>query len=166
MVDSGGLSIPYMVSSIIIFTTSDRNHRSLYPLMPLWPFSLQRDVSIELVSTRDRDFSGSLPVDMRGNRGWIPSPVFCVQQQIIFIKHFRHGQISREITNVSGVAVMPKQHPTNIKPSFRMLALSVWRGRVHHKTFESCLPSNSYFENVRINTHSKQYKKLSWKFFK
>ena len=157
MVDSGGLCVLCMVSTTNIFTTSDRNHRSLYPLMPLWPFSLQRDVSIELVSTRDRDFSGFLPVDMRGIRGWIPSPVFCVQQQIIFIMHSRAWSYitwnNECFPKHLGVVVMPKQHPTNIKPGFRMLALSVWRGRVHLKTLESFLLSQiPILKNIQINT--------------
>jgi hypothetical protein len=67
---------PAWLAQQIFFTTSDRNHRSLYPLMPHWPSSPQRDVSTELVSTRGRGFSGSLPVDMWGIRGWILSPVF------------------------------------------------------------------------------------------
>jgi hypothetical protein len=53
------------------------------------------------------------------------------------------------VSNQLGVVAISKQHTTNIILGFRMLAFSVWSGRVHHKTFRKLLPSPfPNFENI------------------
>ena len=58
-------------------------------------------------------------------------------------------------------------HSKNIMPGFRMLALIVWKGRVHSKTFESFLSlPKILFKNIFELTHiSKSVQKSCLKFF-
>ena len=132
--DSGGSSIPCMISITKNISTNRQNHRSSYLIMPYRTHSSRRGTRDKLVSTQDRDFPGFLPVCMKSSRGWSLSPAY----PFLTVKHLQYAlmrvTLSLHKNNVCSKSKWCcnriKTPHKNIMPEFRMLAFKSMQ-RVH-----------------------------------
>ena len=72
-VDSGGLSIPCMISITNIFQPTESPLMSLYHAIP--DITVPTETGDKLMPTQGRGFPGFLPVCMQGTWGWLSSQV-------------------------------------------------------------------------------------------
>ena len=168
MVDSGGLSIPCMISITNIFQPTESPLIIPYHAIP--DITVPTETGDKLMPTQGRGFPGFLPVCMQGTWGWLSSQVcpFPTAWKSITCTH-AYDHITWNNKFLQSEVMLWTCHRThkNIMPGFRMLAFNVWKGRVHSKTFESffSLPK-ILFKNIFELTHiSKTEPKSCLKFF-
>ena len=154
-VDSGGLSIPCMISITNIFHPTESPLISPYHAIP--DITVPTETGDKLMPTQGRGFPGFLPVCMQGTWGWLSSQVssFPIAWKSITCTH-AYDHITWNNKFLQSEVMLWTCHRThkNIMPGFRMLAFNVWKGRVHSKTFESffSLPK-ILFKNIFELTH-------------
>ena len=154
-VDSGGLSIPCMISMTNIFHPAESPLISPYHAIP--DITVPTETGDKLMPTQGRGFPGFLPVCMQGTWGWLSSQVcpFPTAWKSITCTH-PYDHITWNNKFLQSEVMLWTCHRThkNIMPGFRMLAFNVWKGRVHSKTFESffSLPK-ILFKNIFELTH-------------
>ena len=169
MVDSGGLSIPCMISITNIFQPTESPLISPGHAMP--DITVPTETGDKLMPTQGRGFPGFLPVCMQGTWGWLSSQVcsFPTAWKSITCTH-AYDHITWNNKFLQSEVMLWTCHRThkNIMPGFRMLAFNLWKGRVRSKTWNiSPLFKKSYFSNIKELTHKiKTAQKVVWKFLK
>ena len=167
-VDSGGSSIPCMISMTNIFHPTESPLISPYHAIP--DITVPTETGDKHMPTQGRGFSRFLPVCMQGTWGWLSSQVcsFPTAWKSITCTHaYDHITWNNKSFEMQWCYKCINDHTKNIMPGFRMLAFNVWKGRVHFKTFESffSLPK-ILFKNIFELTHiSKTVQKSCLKFF-
>ena len=135
-VDSGGSSIPCMISMTNIFHPTESPLISPYHAIP--DITVPTETGDKLMPTQGRGFPGFLPVCMQGTWGWLSSQVcpFPTAWKSITCTH-AYDHITWNNKFLQSEVMLWTCHRThkNIRPGFRMLAFNVWKGRVHSKTW-------------------------------
>ena len=159
-VDSGGLSIPCMISITNIFQPTESPLILPYHAIP--DITVPTETGDKLMPTQGRGFPGFLPVCMQGTWGWLSSQVcsFPTAWKSITCTH-AYDHITWNNKFLQSEVMLWTCHRThkNIMPGFRMLAFNVWKGRVH--SFES-FPLSPFpiWKNIQITNTSKTVQKV------
>ena len=153
-VDSGGLSIPCMVSITNMFQPKDKFTTHHTSLCRTRHNRLDEDRRQARVYPRQRFSRISSDRHERHTR-----VITITMYQIPIARNHQYALMSMFIsshkimkTPRQGVLQPYQTTHDNIMPGLRMLAFKLWRGMVHSKKFESfLLLQNPIFENIPIN---------------
>ena len=154
-VDSGGLSIPYMISITNIFHPTESPLISPYHAIP--DITVPTETGDKLMPTQGWGFPGFLPVCMQGTWGWILSQVcsFPTAWKSLICTHaYDHTTWNNESFEMRWCYNVSTITPKILCRDSECLPSMLWRGEVLSKTFESffSLPK-ILFKNIFELTH-------------
>ena len=128
-VDSGGSSIPCMISMTHIFHPTKSPLISPYHAIP--DITVPTETGDKLMPTQGRGFPGFLPVCMQGIWGWLSSQVcpFPTAGKSATCTHaYDHITWNNKSFEMRWCYKCINDHTKNIMPGFRMLAFNVVEG--------------------------------------
>ena len=167
-VDSGGSSIPCMISITNIFHQTESPLISPYHAIP--DRTVPTETGDKLMPTQGRGFPGFLPVCMQGTWGWVSSQVspFPTAWKSTTCTHaYDHITWNDKSFECGGVINASTITSKILCRDSECLPSMLWRGEVLSKTFESffSLPK-ILFKNIFELTHiSKTVQKSCLKIF-
>ena len=167
-VDSGGSSIPCMISITNIFHPTESPLISPYHAIP--DITVPTETGDKLMPTQGRGFPGFLPVCMQGTWGWFSSQVnpFPTAWESTTCTHaYDHITWNNKSFEMRWCYKCINDHTKNIMPGFRMLAFNVVEGWDALQNFWKLLLSPKIlFKNIFELTHiSKTEPKSCLNFF-
>ena len=167
-VDSGGLSIPCMISITNIFQPTESPLILPYHAIP--DITVPTETGDKLMPTQGRGFPGFLPVCMQGTWGWLSSQVcsFPTAWKSITCTHaYDHITWNNKSFEMRWCYKCINDHTKNIMPGFRMLAFNVVEGWGALQNFWKFLlsPQNPIWKYIWINTHFKNSTKKLFEIF-
>ena len=164
MVDSGGLSIPCMISITIIFQPTESPLILPYHAIP--DIAVPTETGDKLMPTQGRGFPGFLPVCMQGTWGWLSSQVWSFptawKSQICIYAH-DHFTWNNNLSNKGGSVISVSMNTQKYHARVQNACLQCVEGQGALQNFWkfSSLSPKSYFKQIWINTQiQKQHKKL------
>jgi len=162
MVDSGGLSIPCMISITNIFHPTDRITTHHTPSCHTGHTRLDEELGTSSGLPKTETFPASFRQARKAYEDDYCHKHDHFQQQENLQYAWEHlyalmslNISSHKITDTScrgGIAIV-SANTHKIMPEFRMLAFKVWKGRVHSKTFESFLLSPKILFKIFLNQY-------------
>ena len=154
-VDSGGSSIPCMISITNIFHPSKSPLISPYHAIP--DITVPTETGDKLKPTQGRGFPGFLPVCMQGIWGWLSSqlcPFPTVWKSTTCTHAYDHITWNNKSFEMRWCYKCINDHIKNIMPGFRMLAFNVVEGWGALQNFWKLLLSPKIlFKNIFELTH-------------
>ena len=167
-VDSGGLSIPCMISMTDIFQSTESPLIS--PYHAISAITVPTETGDKLMPTQGWGFPGFLPVCMQGTWGWLSSQVcsFPTTWKSLICTHaYDHTTWNNKSFEMRWCYKCINDHTKILCRDSECLPSMLWRGGVLSKTFESffSLPK-ILFKNIFELTHiSKTVQKNCLKIF-
>ena len=167
-VDSGGLSIPCMISITNIFQPTESP--LILPCHAIPDITVPTETGDKRMPTQGRGFPGFLPVCMQGTWGWLSSQVwsFPTSWKSPMCNHANDHITWNNNSPKWGGVIKVSMNIQKYHAGVQNACLQVKGRQCAFQTLEIfLLASKSYFKQIWINTQiQKQHKKLFEFFFK